>query len=64
MFLKDLKKGEFFTKKPLSEPKESQVWIRQEYDRSAHKYWCQRWDDVSDFCLMSGLKEVYTEFTF
>ena len=31
--LKDVKKGEFFTKKPIEEPKETQVFIRVEYDR-------------------------------
>ena len=27
--LKDVKKGEFFTKKPIEEPKENQVFIRK-----------------------------------
>ena len=31
--LKDLKKGEFFTKMPIEEPKETQVLIRGDYDR-------------------------------
>ena len=42
MKIKDLKKGAFFTKKPVDNPKESQVWIRGEYDRSEKKYECTR----------------------
>lgn len=64
MKLKDLKAGEWFTKKPISEPNGSQVWIKQAYDRSAKKYEIVRWDDVNDSQLMSGEKEVFTEFVF
>ena len=35
--LKDVKKGEFFTKKPIEEPKETQVFIRGDYDRGERK---------------------------
>lgn len=38
MKLKELKKGDFFTKKAISDPSESQVWVRGDYDRSAKKY--------------------------
>ena len=64
MKLKDLKAGEWFTKKPISEPSGSQVWIKQAYDRSAKKYEIVRWDNVNDSQLMSGNKEVYTDFVF
>lgn len=64
MKLKDLKVGEWFTKKPIAEPNSSQVWIKQAYDRSAKKYEIVRWDDVNDSQLMSGDKEVYTDFVF
>lgn len=64
MKLKDLKAGEWFTKKPIAEPNGSQVWIKQAYDRSAKKYEIVRWDDVNDSQLMSGEKEVFTEFVF
>lgn len=37
MKLKDIKKGEYFTLKPIAEPKESQVYIKEEYDRSEKK---------------------------
>ena len=64
MKLKELKKGEYFTIKPLENPKESQVYIRGEYDRSEKKYDCGRFDDISYLRYFKGDKEVYTEFTF
>lgn len=64
MQVKKLKKGEFFTRKPLAEPKESQVWIRGDYDRETKKYECVRFSDCCSFCYLDGNKEVFTEFTF
>ena len=64
MKIYDLKKGDFFTLRPIEEPKESQVWIRGEYDRSEKRYECQRFDDINTFCYLPGNKEVYTGFTF
>lgn len=62
--LKDLKKGEYFTIKSIDYPKESQVWIKDEYDRTECKYCCIRFDDISESRLYAGNKEVYTDFTF
>lgn len=64
MTLKDLKKGEFFTRKPIEYPKESQVWIRGEYDRSTRRYECTRFDDCCRTMMIPGNKDVFTEFTF
>lgn len=64
MKVKDLRKGDFFTKKAIAEPKDSQVWIRGEYDRSEKRYECQRFDDACAFCYLPGDREVYTDFTF
>lgn len=64
MKIKDLKPGDFFTKKEISEPNDSQVWIRGAYDRSEKKYECTRFDDISRFCYMAGAKEVFTDFVF
>ena len=64
MKIKELKKGDFFTKKELDAPKDSQVWIRGDYDRSSKRYECQRFDDVSSFCYLPGTKEVFTGFVF
>lgn len=62
--LKELKNGEFFTIKPIEEPKESQVYIRGEYDRSEKKYECGKFSDISAFRMFKGDKEVYVGFTF
>ena len=64
MKVKDLKKGEYFTIKPLEEPKENQVYIRGEYDRSTKKYDCGRFDDLSYSREFDGNKEVFIDFTF
>ena len=64
MKLRDLKKGEFFTLRPIAEPQEKQVYIRGEYDRSTKKYTCTRFSDISDGRDFSGSRDVYTDFTF
>ena len=64
MTVKQLKQGEYFTRKPIAEPKESQVYIRGEYDRSTKKYICTKWNDVSSSILLKGGTEIYTEFVF
>ena len=64
MKIYDLKKGGFFTLRPIEEPKESQVWIRGEYDRSSGVYVCTRFDNSNMFRYLRGDKEVCTGFTF
>lgn len=64
MKLKDLKKGEYFTLKPIPEPKENQVYIRGEYDRTERKYECGKFSDISYSRYLKGDTEVYTDFTF
>ena len=64
MTVKELKRGEMFTLRPIEEPRESQVFIRGEYDRSERKYWCDRFSDISDGKFLSGTKEVYQDFVF
>lgn len=64
MTVKQLKQGEWFTRKPIAEPKESQVYIREEYDRSTCKYICTKWDDISKSILLKGTTEIYTDFIF
>lgn len=64
MTVKQLKKGEWFTLKPISDPKDSQVFIRRDYDRTEKKYECGRCDDISYSRLLNGDTEVYTDFVF
>ena len=62
--IKDLKLGKWFTLKPIAEPKETQVYIKREYDRTEKKYYCEKWWDVSDGRYFSGDREVYVDFIF
>ena len=64
MKIKELKQGDFFTKKAVEYPRESQVWVRGAYDRSEKKYECTRFDDASSCCYLRGEKEVFTNFVF
>lgn len=64
MELKDLKKGEWFTLKPIAEPKDSQVYIKGDYDRAERKYDCRRCDDVSYSRMLKGSTKVYTDFIY
>ena len=64
MTMKELKPGEWFTLKPIQNPRESQVYIRSDYDRSERKYWATKWSDIGDGKFIDGDREVYTDFEF
>lgn len=62
--LKDLKNGEWFTLKDIEFPKDSQVYIKGDYDRSEKKYECGKYSDISYSRYLKANTIVYTEFTF
>lgn len=62
--LKNVKKGEWFTLKPIEEPKANQVWIKGHYERSEKKYSCYNFDDVCKERFFKSDKIVYCEFYF
>lgn len=64
MTVKELKKGDFFTRKPIDAPKESQVYIRGAYDPGSRSYTCTRFDDCCRSISLQGDKEVFTDFVF
>lgn len=64
MTIKDLKNGDYFTIKPIENPKENQVYIKGDYDRTSKKYCCGRFDDISYSKDFNGNKEIYIDFTF
>lgn len=64
MTIKDLKKGEYFTLKPIENPTESQVYVRGEYDRTERKYSASKFSDFCSDRLFKPTTQVYTEFTF
>ncbi len=58
--IKDLKRGALFTLKVIDgEPKDSQIYIRGEYDRTDKKYECTRYDDCNYWRYFNGNKLVY-----
>lgn len=64
VMLKDVKKGDWFTLKPIEEPKDGQVYVRGDYDRSDRKYECYKWTDICCFRYFPGTRYVYVDFTF
>ena len=64
MKIKDLKKGDFFTRKAIDVPTEKQVFIRGDYDRTQRKYECQRFDDISTCIYLKPETDVHTDFIF
>ena len=62
--IKDLKKGEYFTLKPIAEPKPSQVYVKGDYDRSEKKYDCIKFSDICSSRSLKPTTIVYTDFTF
>ena len=67
MKIKDMKKNkeQFFTLKQVDDdPKESVVWIVDEYDRSEKAYWCYKFSDINHGRFFKGEKLVYVGFTF
>lgn len=64
VLLKTLKKRDFFTLKPIEEPKESQVWVLDEYDRSEKKYFAHKFSDVNHSKLFKPTQKVFVDFYF
>ena len=62
--LKNLKKGDFFTVRPIADPDETQVWIKGDYDRSSKTYSCIRFDDCCRERFLKPSTKVYTDFVF
>lgn len=64
MTVRELKKGEYFTLKPIAEPRESQVYIREDYYREEKKYCCVKFSDICSSRLLKPDTVVYTDFVF
>jgi len=62
--VKELKKYQWFTRKPIMYPTDKQVFIRQGYYRDINKYECMRFSDINDCIYLKGDTIVYTNFTF
>lgn len=64
VLLKTLKEGDFFTLKPIEEAKESQVYVRQHYDRGSKTFSSCRYDDIAKERFFKGNRKVYVDFIF
>lgn len=64
MILKELKKGEYFTRKNIPYPTDNQVYIRGDYDRTSKKYSCLHFNDINREIFLKGDTIIYTDFTF
>lgn len=64
MKIQELKKGDYFTVKPIAEPKESQVFVYDGYDRSLRKYCATKFSNISVDRTFKKDTEVYTDFIF
>lgn len=62
--VKELKKGDFFVLKDIEFPRESQVWIRGEYDRASKTYSAINYTDMNRERFFKGDKIVFTNITF
>ena len=59
-----LKKGDWFTLKPIAKPKDSQVYEKGDYDRSQKKYSYGRRDDISYERMLKKDTPVFVDFTY
>ena len=64
MKIQELKKGDYFTVKPIAEPKESQVFVYDGYCRFDKKYVGIKFSDISSSREFKKDTEVYTDFIF
>lgn len=62
--LKELKKGDFFTLKPIELPCSNQVYVRGGYDKSTKDYSCTKYNDTCVERFLKGDRLVYVGFTF
>lgn len=62
--IKELKRGELFTKKDIQYPTSKQVWMRGDYIRELKKYELISYDDMNRFTYLAGNKPAFTDFIF
>lgn len=59
MTIKDLKKGEYFTIKEIEEPTDSQIWVRNHYDRATKTYSASNYADINRERFFKASKQVF-----
>lgn len=63
-YIKDLKKGELFTLKPVKYPNENIVWVRNHYDKGSKKYAAYKYSDINHEMFLKGDRVCYVDFIF
>jgi hypothetical protein len=64
IILKSLNKGDYFTIGLADEPKSSQVYVKDYYDRTSKKWYCYKFDDVNSGRYLKPDRVVCHGFTF
>lgn len=59
-----VKSDAWVTFKDIEEPKDTQVWIIEEYDRSEKEYLLYNFADTSKYKYCSGDKVCFVDFIF
>ena len=62
--LREIKKGEYFTLKEIAEPKESQVYIKGDYDKATKTFSICKFSDVNSERFLKASKQVFIDFIF
>lgn len=64
--LRNLKKGDYFTLKPIEEPTEDQVYIKGDFIRLErfNRYSCTKFSNINVERFLKGDTPVYTDFIF
>ena len=66
MKVKELKKGDYFTTRPMHEKEvdAKYVFIKGDYNKSLKKYECMKFCDISSWKDFNPDQEVYQDFIF
>ena len=62
--IRELKKGDFFTFRPIEEPKARHVYVRSHYDRNSKLFAYYNFSGVNCEQFTNGNRIVYTDFIF
>ena len=65
MTIAELKRGEYFTVKPIANPTPDQVFIKGYFDRKADRYPCERYNAKcrhGAIRMFTSKTKVYTDF--
>lgn len=62
--LRDLKPNEMFTRKPIEEPNEKQVFYKRDYIKSDKRFICEHYNDMNSYITLKPDTTVYIDFYF